>query len=268
MSSTAEEFVVYQIANAPIRDYPFPHVYVENIFPSDFYANLRANWPDFGAFTSLADTGRVSKGAYRERFVLPFTPSDIASLPNDRRSFWSDFGEWIMADRFREKMIQKFEAYAKQRFGDDREYCEFESDALLVRDMTNFSIGPHSDAPHRLLSLLFYCPDDEAMKHLGTSIYVPLDPTFRCPGGPHHPHSKFQKVITMEYRPNTLFAFFKTDNSFHGVEPIREQRVQRDLLLYDVRVFNPRGDAVANDARPATNVGLKMLGNIFGGRKK
>jgi hypothetical protein len=27
----------------------------------------------------------------------------------------------------------------------------------------------------------------------------------------------------------------KTANSFHGVEPIEEAEVQRDLLLYDVR---------------------------------
>jgi hypothetical protein len=42
-------------------------------------------------------------------------------------------------------------------------------------------------------------------------------------------------MLTMPYVPNALFAFMKTANSFHGVEPIQEPAVQRDLLLYDIR---------------------------------
>ena len=43
---------------------------IEDAFPDDFYAELRANWPDSSAFKPLAETGRVSKGSYPERFVL------------------------------------------------------------------------------------------------------------------------------------------------------------------------------------------------------
>ena len=57
MSSTVEEHVLYQIANAQVRQYPYAHIYVENIFPRDYYAALRANWPDQSALISLADTG-------------------------------------------------------------------------------------------------------------------------------------------------------------------------------------------------------------------
>ena len=268
MSSTAEEHVIYKIANTPIRTYPYPHIYVENVFPEDFYAQLRANWPDPKAFTSLADTGRVYTGTYVERFVVPFKVPDIAKLSGDRRGFWNEFGNWFMADRFRETMIAKFHSYAQQRFGDGLKHCRFETDSLIVRDKTNFSIGPHSDAQHRLLSMLFYCPDDTSMSHLGTSIYVPLDPDFRCAGGPHYPHKKFRKVITMEYKPNSLFAFFKTDNSFHGVEPIKDEQVERDMLLYDVRVFDPRESKAANNTRSLSGFGLRMLARLFGSKKQ
>ena len=66
MSSTVEEHIVYKVANAPVREYPYAHIYVENIFPADFYTALRANWPDESALVCLGDTGRVTKGAYRE----------------------------------------------------------------------------------------------------------------------------------------------------------------------------------------------------------
>jgi hypothetical protein len=43
----------------------------------------------------------------------------------------------------------------------------------------------------------------------------------------------------MPYVPNSLFAFVRTSNLFHGVEPISENGVCRDLLLYDIQRSNP-----------------------------
>jgi hypothetical protein len=256
MSSSVEEHVLYQIANAPMREYPYAHIYVENVFPADFYAALRANWPDASSLVSLADTGRVTKGAYPERFVMPFKPSAIEKLNDERRAFWTELAGWLITQRFLTAMIDKFAPYAKERFGDDLYRCGFETDSLIVRDLTNYSIGPHTDSPNRLLSMLFYCPADATHKHLGTSIYVPRDPGFRCKGGPHYPHQLFEKVTTMEYKPNTLFAFIKNDHSFHGVEPIGDEGVLRDILLYDVRVFAP--------AAATAGTGMRMLRRLFG----
>lgn len=267
MFSSAEEHVFYQIANAPIREYPYAHIYVENIFPDDFYAALRANWPDASSLISLADTGRVPKDTYRERFIMPFTAEEIDKLKAERAPFWREFAGWFITQRFLTATIDKFEPYVKQRFGDAVYKCGFKADALIVRDLTNFKIGPHTDAPHRLLSLLFYCPDDESLKHLGTSIYVPRDPAFRCEGGPHYPHQLFHKVRTMEYKPNSLFAFIKNDHSFHGVEPIGERDVLRDILLYDVRVFPPKG-AEQRPSRSGPGFGINMLKRLLSGSHK
>jgi hypothetical protein len=262
MSSAVEEHVIYQITNAPMREYPYPHIYVENVFPDDFYSALRINWPDSSALVSIGDTGRVSKGKYAERFILPFSPLGIDKLPEDRRSFWVEFGDWFLDSRFLIAMIGKFDRYVKERFGGEVGRYGFKTDALVVRDHTNYKIGPHTDAPHRLLSMLFYCPDDGSRKHLGTSIYAPLDPAFRCKGGAHHPRKHFQKVMTMEYKPNSMFAFFKTDHSFHGVDPINDESVLRDLLLYDIRVIEPEHEV----AKQAKGVGVKMLSRLFGGK--
>jgi hypothetical protein len=239
MSSSVEEHVVHKVANALVHEYPYPHIYVENIFPADFYAALRTNWPGESALVCLGDTGRVTRGAYRERFVMPLKKEAIDQLDAERRPFWNEVAAWLITQRFMNSIISKFEPYVKQRFGDDLYECGFGADALLVRDLSKFNMGPHTDAPHRLLSMLFYCPPDESLKNLGTSIYVPRDPAFSCKGGPHHQHALFHKIQTMEYKPNTLFAFVKNDRSFHGVEPINEPDVLRDMLLYDIRVFPP-----------------------------
>ena len=56
MTTLVEEHVLYRIFNAPVREYPYPHIYVEDVFPDDFYSELRANWPDSSAFKPLAET--------------------------------------------------------------------------------------------------------------------------------------------------------------------------------------------------------------------
>jgi hypothetical protein len=262
MSSAVEEHVIYQIANAPMREHPYPHIYVENVFPADFYSALRMNWPNASAFVSIGDTGRVGKGSYPERFILPFSRADIDKLPAERRSFWIEFGDWFLDNHFLIAMIDKFDRFVKERFGKEVNRYAFATDALVVRDYTNYKIGPHTDAPHRLLSMLFYCPDDGTRKHLGTSIYTPLDPDFRCKGGAHHPRQLFQKVMTMEYKPNSMFAFFKTDHSFHGVDSINDENIMRDLLLYDIRVVAPKRE----EAKHASRAGIKMLSRLFGGK--
>lgn len=264
MFSGVEEHVIYQIANAPMREYPFPHIYVESVFPPEFYAALRRNWPDSQYLVSLADTGRVTKGTYAERFIMPLEPPEVDKLPEGSRQFWTNVAQWLHARRFLDAMIGKFDRYVRERFGGSLADVYLLAESLVVRDHTNYNLGPHTDKQNRLMSLLFYCPDDASRKHLGTSIYTPRDPDFRCPGGPHHPHSMFQKVATMEYRPNTLFAFMKTDNSFHGVEPIGEADVLRDLLLYDIRVAAVPARARARKATGAGSIGFKMLKHIFG----
>jgi hypothetical protein len=261
MSSAVEQYVIYQIANAPLREHPFPHLYVESVFPDEFYRAMRSHWPGSSSLISLAKTGRVTAGAYPDRFIMAFRPPEIEKLPQGQREFWSGLHSWFMGESFLRALLQKFGPQIQKRFGDTIGRYSFGVDSLIVRDRVNYQLGPHTDAPHKLLSLLFYCPDDDSMKDLGTTIYVPIDPGFRCPGVQHYQNDMFNKVRTMEYRPNSLFAFFKTDNSFHGVEPITDTGVLRDLLLYDVRVH---GGAEAAVAPAAPGTGWRMLKKMFG----
>lgn len=239
MSSAVEDHVIARIAEAPITRLPSPHFYVENVFPDDYYRALRANLPDDSDFMSLGDTGRVPKGSYKDRFVFLPQPDKIESLPAAKRDFWREAARWLYGERFFRHMVAKFADGAAQRFAGKLDRIRLTSEVLVVRDRTNYAIGPHTDAPHRFLSLLFYCPPDDHLAHLGTSLYMPIDRSFRCKGGPHYDFDKFVRVQTMPYRANSLFGFLKTDLSFHGVEPIADADVARDVILYDIRITNP-----------------------------
>jgi hypothetical protein len=237
MFSDVSLHVIYRIANATIRPFPFPHIFVQDVFPRKFYEEIRGRLPPKEVFTTLRGLGRVGKGYPDTRLVLPMTREDLSLVPEPFRGFWTEIGSWLLDGTFGGTIVPKFDHFLRQRFGDAP--TEFYDEALLVQDYTTYSLGPHTDTPSKVLSFLFYLPADDSRAHLGTSIYVPKDPNFMCKGGPKYDFERFHRVFTMPYLPNTLFAFLKTDNAFHGVEPVTDPDARRDLLLYDVRVKTP-----------------------------
>ena len=83
--------------------------------------------------------------------------------------------------------------------------------------------------------MLFYLPEDSAFRRFGTSLYLPRDPGFSCRGGPHYAAADFVRAQTVEFVPNRMLAFPKTDRSFHGVAPVDLPGIERRLLIYDVQ---------------------------------
>jgi hypothetical protein len=230
MSSGVDLHLCDRIAKAPLERFPYPHFYVRDIFPADFYARLLTMLP---APSDMLPINKVRPViGYDERFVLELKEPQLEALPEEKRAFWRELKAWMIGGRFTHAVLDKFGKFLEQRFGQAQ--VVLDDEALLVQDITNYALGPHTDTPRKVITLLFYLPKDESQSHLGTSIYVPEDPTFLCPGGPHHPHAAFQRVSTMPFVPNALFAFFKTDNSFHGVEPVLDADTRRWLLLYDI----------------------------------
>lgn len=210
--------LAYRICNAPVQLFPFPHIYVTEVFPKPFYAELLANLPPEGDYS-------VATSRYNGRRFADPTKIDLFSALNS-------------------KMFSAIAEHPFKRFIQYRFQGGFDSytDLRLVRDRENYAIGPHTDAPWKVLSYLFYMPPDVELYKHGTSIYLPNDPDFRCPGGPHHSFDRFTRIWTAGFFPNTLFAFFKTDYSFHGVEPITIP-CQRDVLLWNLY------DAVARNGK-------------------
>jgi hypothetical protein len=246
MSSSAELQLAYKVANAQLNLFPYPHFYIRDIFPDDFYRELQANLPDPADMAPIEKV-RPVKG-YKERFVMELGGEQVAALPEAKRNFWNGLNAWLVSNRFGELVISRFGPLINQRFQNAQ--MKLYDEALLIEDITNYSLGPHTDSPRKVMSFLFYLPKDESQRHLGTSIYVPKDRSFRCPGGPHYPHANFERMSTMPFLPNSLFAFFKNDVSFHGVEPVKDPDCRRWLLLYDIYVVEQPAAAAPAPAAP------------------
>lgn len=231
MFSDAELQLAYKVGNTPFNMFPYPHFYIPDVFPADFYRQLQQNLPDPQAMIPIEDA-RQLKG-YKERFVLGLDAKNLATLPAGKQAFWADLAEWMVGANFRSLILKKFQPFIDQRFA-GMDGVEFNDEALLVQDITNYKLGPHTDTPRKVVTILFYLPPDDSQLHMGTSMYLPKDQDFTCPGGPHHDREKFVRLHTNPFAPNSMFAFFKTNNSFHGVEPVADPDCRRWLLLYDI----------------------------------
>jgi hypothetical protein len=230
-----ERLVGEHIAAAPLQLAPYPHLYVREVFPRDFYDDIQRHLPPSDLLMPLQQARGVR--GYPQRFVLELLPERLAAVPEPYRGFWSALAGWMLGGAFAQRMLDKFRVFIDVRFKGQQP--EFGDEALLVNDRTHYSLGPHTDAKSKVVSVLFYLPRDERLAKHGTSLYVPRKPGFTCPGGPHYLFDGFTRVATMPFLPNSMFAFVKTDHSFHGVEPIADADVSRYLLLYDLRVKSP-----------------------------
>ena len=50
-----ELHAAYKLGNAPILNFPFPHIFVENIFTEKFYSKIQENLLELKEMTSIAD---------------------------------------------------------------------------------------------------------------------------------------------------------------------------------------------------------------------
>jgi hypothetical protein len=232
MESDVLLHVMDRFTHAKVEDSPYPHFYIENVFPESFYEELLNNLPDSSSFQGLSQTGKVDGRTYLERFVLPLEDKELCHLPFSNFLFWNNFKNAITSDIWHNMLLEKFNQRIKQRFGAHYEKLKFSSTAELVQDRTNYSIGPHTDHPVRVITLLFYFPRSKDQAHLGTSIYQPIDPTFECEGFTHHSFAGFKKLYTAPFLPNSVFGFIKSNDSFHGREQILDIGIERNLMNY------------------------------------
>ena len=225
-----ELHVSYKLGNVPINFFPFPHFYCENVFSNHFYKKIQENLPDESYLFPISEKRPVPIGAYKERFVLSLEDQDISQLPN--ANFWLTFRNQMLGGGLKNFLISRFADILKNIHPNFQNY-NTRSEILIVKDKDNYALGPHTDSPKKLITILFYFPVDNSEENIGTSIYMPKDFKFTCPGGPHYKKEKFNLIYTAPFKSNSAFGFVKTNNSFHGVEKVNTTS-HRWLLLYDI----------------------------------
>jgi hypothetical protein len=231
-----KEHILGRIKDADLFKEPYPYMYITDLFPADYYVKLLGELPRDEVYAKY-------HAPYEARLYIDFKP-EAEIIKN---AFWRDLLALLGSQDFLVGMAHKFGDEIPAVYSTKRAHIEsHRSDRgvkvgkrmILTRDYANYSISPHTDAPPKFITALFYLAKDESMLNFGTSIYAPKDSKFKQWGADrfqdaHLPYEDFDLVTTMAYRPNSALVFLKTDNSFHGVERSAEYSNKgRDMLMW------------------------------------
>jgi hypothetical protein len=240
MFSAAKKHAIERIRSANVRTDPFPHIFVEEVFPKDFYAEIQRNRLPDESYCPLVSTGRVGSQYSPERFCyMPSQQSAVTDAASSR--FWQElFSTFNDADFFNAWM-ERFASYLQKRIADGFGFAvggaRPQTEIFLMRDKRNYLLRPHTDTPAKAVSALFYLPPNDRLEFLGTSLYRPKEGA-ATPFGRHLNRDLFDAVGTIPFRANSVLGFPNLPGSFHGVEPMDSPDQVRDILLYDIK-FRP-----------------------------
>jgi hypothetical protein len=213
---------------------PYPHYYLQNVLPEDYYRALLANLPESEVYENLYEVTTLKLDHFRHRDQRDLTRGWTASLPGGRRAFWDGFHDWFLSPALAQAVLQSFAAELQPRIGGPEAWPPVSVESQLIRHRAGYFLGPHSDANTKLVVFLLYLAPDDSAPHLGTSLFRPKAAGFGCPDSKHYPFEDFIRVKTAPYKPNSLLAFVRSDQSFHGVQPLVDADGPRDLIQYVV----------------------------------
>jgi hypothetical protein len=188
------EHAIYRIRISRERLYPFPHIWVEDVFPTDFYEHTLKHLSQATRFQEMLE--------YPGRQFSDDLPQEVKNLFFHPRWFFE----------------------VASCFGQGRS-----TTIRWTRDRTGYHLDPHTDHPDKVWTALFYMPQES--DGYGTSLYLPKDRRLRSDGQQKHPRDQFDLIYTFPFQANCMLAMTRTDDSWHGVEPLVIDK-PRDILFY------------------------------------
>ena len=240
------DHLLNSISQTELKKDPFDYKFVKNIFPDEFYHDLINNLPEKTEYTPINESGTVNKNYSSERFMFDLNYENIKKLSIKKQEILSNLLNVfrsrkffdVIANNFKDvisKRISEFNDYEKQLIGTDN--FKFTIQAMLVKDLQKYKLGAHTDTTLKFLTFLFYIPRDLSQINLGTTLYKPKDDVSIKMGekGNYHANLKMTKelfsiVEKIPFSPNSLLLFPRTNYSFHGVEEINTENIERDLI--------------------------------------
>lgn len=224
-----------RLREAKVDTDPFPHFYLESVFPEEYYNQLLRHLPGSEVYENLYEVTDLKLDHFRHRYQRDMNENWTSALPVGLQSFWSSFNQWFLSPELAQAVLESFAAPLQPRIGERTSWPAVSVEAQFIRHRAGYFLGPHSDLYTKLVVLLVYLAPDDNGERLGTSLYRPKAAGFSCPDSKHYPFEDFIKVKTAPYKPNSLLAFVRSDISFHGLEPLTERDVARegrDVIQY------------------------------------
>ena len=219
------------IEKSTLYDDPFYHLYINNFFTNEFYLNILKYLPTKDQYIQINKTTTVSKNYSDERYILNITPDTFKIFYPEQKSFFGRVITSLMSVEFFDSVTKKFN---DKIIKIDPQNIDLR--VSLVKDLTKYNLGAHTDTNKKFMTFLFYLPEDDSHKHIGTSMYKLKDTAkFNSVQDKHYSDKEtkelFEEAKLAEFLPNSVLVFPRTDFSFHGVSSINTGSYERNLLL-------------------------------------
>lgn len=219
------------IKKSQLYEFPYYHLYINDFFTKEFYLNILRYLPSRDQYIQINKTNSVSKNYSDERYIINITPDTFRNFYPEQKLFFSEVVTSLMSVDFFNSIINKFENKIQKV-----NPADLDLRISLVKDLTKYNLGAHTDSKKKFMTFLFYLPENDSHRHIGTALYKPKETINVERLEDRHYSEKetkdfFEEVKLAEFLPNSVLIFPRTNLSFHGVSSINTGSYERNLLL-------------------------------------
>lgn len=220
-SSLTDELINHAVASIEAADRfsdPYPHIFFQNFFPKDFYADLIKSLPTKGYDKIKGDGTRMALRLYG---------ANVEKIDEGLREMWRAVSEMLTSPQveraIRRQLYEGLEIRARGEKVASPDQLTMVAKPVLYSDKDGYQIKPHPDARKKVVTMQLYCPTDESQRELGTTLYKAS-----LKGLLHIGSYGLEPVKTLPFLPNVGYAFVVlkayhslTRMSWHGRPTIK-----------------------------------------------
>ena len=205
--SSLEIILSSRICDAAIEREPFEHIVIKDFAPPVVYQEFVAALPETRNYVPMTHHDTYAAGrASRLELHLPRDRRELAAIFSGAPSGIDALG-FLGSDTLSDQLKAKF-----------RIATDCVSHSNLYRDLEGFDLKPHTDIPDKVITLGWYLPRDASNAESGLALYA------ETPRG-------FVRRSLIPYIPNLVFAFARTDASWHGARHACREPDERNSLF-------------------------------------
>src|SRR5258707_118198 len=111
--------VVDRLRHAEVVPEPYPHYYLENVFPEGYYRAILSNLPGSAVYQNLFDVTDLKLDHFRQRDQRDMNRGWTEGLPDELKGFLDRFTGWFLGPDLAQAALKSFSEPLRQRFGDE-----------------------------------------------------------------------------------------------------------------------------------------------------
>lgn len=210
--------VLKSLEKADLKHKPFSYYELEDIFPEDFYQEMRDHLPEIKDMNELKHfASKRWDRSYARRIIEVFSEDDLKKISQEHRGPWLTLWRMGQDPKYQKKVLKMLQPAIKKRFEKPLKLSDFYVKMVITRDLDQYRIQIHPDTARKIVTMQFYLPPDDDHHDLGTIMHEKV-PKEKRKSKNHD--DKYKKIRQMKFGKNRGYGFAVNEKSFHSVDLI------------------------------------------------